>query len=174
VICGHSTCGRRVLPPSDSLRVLIFRDPPLNSAREDLARPGDSLPNECVELHDSTLAAFRRDGHDVVVMLAPAYIHRSAGSPGYDEGTGWSVDVDVRIKNALGVPTQTRLPVDIADGTLTVGKERLVNGFPLPFASDEPVKLHLVLSSGEQLTLSGEGIVAKARGSYEYIEDFNP
>src|SRR5947208_2881229 len=98
--------------------------------------------NECVELHDSTLGAFRRDGGDVLVILAPAYIHRSAGRPGYDDGTGWSADVDVRIKNTPDNPPLISLPVEIADGTLTIGEERLDNGFPLPFVSDQPVKLY--------------------------------
>ena len=56
--------------------------------------------NEAIELHDSDLAAVKVAGDAVILCFHPAYIHRSAGKPGIDAGTGWTQDATITISGA--------------------------------------------------------------------------
>jgi hypothetical protein len=51
--------------------------------------------NAAVEIHDSTLERIEHEGDDIVAVFS-AYVHRSAGRPGIDAGSGWSQALHLR------------------------------------------------------------------------------
>ena len=130
--------------------------------------------SEFIEFHDSTLGAVRREGTAVVVELTPAYVHRSAGIPGIDEGSGWSANVHLRIERASIERTDLTVPARIADGTLWIGDKRFENGFALPLEADGSIVLQLILSSGGQLQITGNRTTANTVGEYQFLEVFRP
>src|SRR5262245_59103732 len=83
---------------------------------------GGAPMNSEVEIHDSTLASITPDGHDLVLCLAPAYVHRSAGRPGIDQGSGWLQDIDLVISEAVVESLPSEFPVDLSDGSFSVGE----------------------------------------------------
>ena len=51
--------------------------------------PGEALSlNAAIEFHDSELDEIAHEASGIVVRFAPAYVHRSAGEPGVDDGMG--------------------------------------------------------------------------------------
>jgi hypothetical protein len=90
--------------------------------------------NSEVEIHDSTLASITPDGRDLVLCLAPAYVHRSAGRPGIDQGSGWLQDIDLVISEAVVESSPSGFPVNLSDGSFSDGEVRWDNSIPLPLA----------------------------------------
>src|SRR3954471_4268769 len=89
------------------------------------------MQRRAVELHDSKLRWWRKEGQDLRIRL-DAYIHLSAGEPGLDPGTASSQEVDVLVREAsvAAVPTETFLW--ISEGSVEIeGSAR--SSLPLPF-----------------------------------------
>jgi hypothetical protein len=128
--------------------------------------------NRSVELHDSTIAAVEMHGTDAVVRFAPAYVHRSAGSPGVDPGSGWLQDLDLIVCEATIVSRPSNLPCDISDGSLAVGEVLWDNSIPLPIAGAGPVSLSAVTTAGASLLIQGSRAEVVLRGEARYLEKF--
>ena len=128
--------------------------------------------NRMVELHDSTLAGITPDGPDLILSLAPAYVHRSAGRPGIDRGSGWLQDIDLVISGAVVESLPTEFPVNLSDGSFSVGEVRFDNAIPLPLAVTGAVSLVAVTFGGELLAVHGTGARAVMRGELGYLEEF--
>jgi hypothetical protein len=128
--------------------------------------------NSEVEIHDSTLASVTPDGHDLVLCLAPAYVHRSAGRPGIDQGSGWLQDIDLVISEAAVESLPSEFPVDLSDGSFSVGEVRWDNSIPLPLTVSGTVSLAAVTCRGEFLAVRGTGATAVTRGELRYLEEF--
>jgi hypothetical protein len=79
------------------------------STLELLAGAG-ALVNSIVEIHDSELAGTTLIGRDLALRLEPAYVHRSAGRPGIDRGSGWLQDIDLVISEANVESLPAELP----------------------------------------------------------------
>lgn len=128
--------------------------------------------NSEIELHDSTLASITPDGHDLILCLAPAYVHRSAGRPGIDQGSGWLQDIDLVISEAVVESLPTEFPVDLSEGSFSVGEVRCDNSIPLPLAVSGAVSLVAVTCRGELLAVRGTGASTVTRGELRYLEEF--
>ena len=130
--------------------------------------------NEGIELHDSKLAAVTcRDG-EAIVSLSPAYLHRSAGTPGVDAGSGWLRSATLTISSAVLASAPETLPAAIFDGFLRIGSEQCGNIIPASGAFAAAIDLSLVLSTGETLTIRGQGISIQLLGASSFVESFNP
>jgi len=77
--------------------------------------------NSGIELHDSTLASIQKEDSNLVVCLAPTYVHRSPGRPGVDPGSGGLQDVGLRLADAVVECASAEFPVGIAAGSILVG-----------------------------------------------------
>lgn len=88
--------------------------------------------NRLLEIHDTKLAAIESGGPDVVLHLAPAYVHRSDGRPGVDPGTGWLQDFDLLIYAAVVETVPLELPCRLSGGSIALGEARWNNVIPLP------------------------------------------
>jgi hypothetical protein len=128
--------------------------------------------NSEVEIHDSTLASITRDGCDLVLSLAPAYVHRSPGRPGIDQGSGWLQDIDLIIFGAVVESLPTEFPVNLSDGSFSIGEVRWDNVIPLPLVVSGTVSLSAVTCFGEFLTVRGTGASSMTRGELQYLEEF--
>jgi hypothetical protein len=128
--------------------------------------------NSVLEIHDSALAGVERNGRDMVLRLAPGYLHRSEGRPGIDPGSGWLQDIDLVIRGAIIASLPSGLPCVLSDGALSVNGEDWDNAIPLPLEVSGAVSLSLTTSSGESLVVRGSGAEVVPRGEPRYIEPF--
>ena len=128
--------------------------------------------NSIIEIHDSVLASICPRGGDLILHLAPAYVHRSAGRPGIDPGSGWAQDLDLVISDAAVESLPTGLPAELSDGAFAAGEARWDNAIPLPLGFEGAVSLTAVTNQGERLAVRGTGATVVACGNPRYIEPF--
>lgn len=104
--------------------------------------------NVVVELHDSEVVSMHPEGRTLVIRLSPAWIHRSIGIPGRDEGTVWNQDAVLRLDDALDAGAGREFPpwlvtgsnpkagrsgdYDIRDGSVSVDGVVIANCIPAP------------------------------------------
>jgi hypothetical protein len=130
------------------------------------------MTHEALELHDSRLSAVRSEAGQVILSLAPAYIHRSLGVPGRDEGTGWLANVTLTLTGAVLPSITSDLPVQISDGAVVIGETTIDNCVTLPFKQVGAISLRLVFETGETLVVQGSSLDARVQGGYEFVENF--
>jgi len=108
------------------------------------------------------VSAIRADGRDIRIALRPAYVHRAS--------SGWVQDLDLLIGEATvsGVPRS--LPIEISEGSLTLGGAVWPNMFPIVSTPAVPVVLDLLLISGESVAIHGRGLDVQVRGEARYVE----
>ena len=128
------------------------------------------MDREAIEFHDSVLSGVSFSGSEIRVSFVPAYLHRSAGEPGRDAGTGWSVDVELTIHDSIVSALPTVFPSDVWEGTLRVGSREFDNLVPVPLDGESDVQLVLTLNSGEVLRVAGARVELRAIGEYKFVE----
>ena len=128
--------------------------------------------NSALEIHDSNLAGIELAGHDAVLHLDDAYIHRSEGRPGIDPGSGWLQDIDLVISGAVVESLPSGLPRALTGGALSVAASAWDNLIPLPLAVSCAVSFSVVTTSGETLLVRGSGAEVVPRGEPRYLEPF--
>lgn len=133
--------------------------------------------NRAIELHDSELASFELREGVAVVCLRPVYLHESEGRPGFDAGTGWTADVDLRIFGAsvpkIDIPPE--LPALLWGGRCAIGAVLHENVIPLPFPLDVPLELTLSIALlSSIIVIHGSRAVVELLGEPQYVEQFVP
>ncbi|MEO8628331.1 MAG: hypothetical protein ABI612_09560 [Betaproteobacteria bacterium] len=105
------------------------------------------------------------------VHFSHAYIHKSAGKPGRDRGTGWSQEALLILPEVEKCGSLPPLPNLISEGFLEVGgiKHRLI---PLPFRRKVGARLLLVFVDGTELEIVGNKPFIELGGSPIYLEEF--
>jgi hypothetical protein len=81
-----------------------------------------------------------------------AYIHRRHES----RSTVWKQEVHLILAGSTARMPIMQLPVKILDGTLFVADRCYENAIPLPYSDIAPVRIHLILADGQELTFVGE------------------
>jgi len=126
--------------------------------------------HSALELFDSRVDRLESAADAVRVHFSHGYVHRSAGRPGSDPGTGWSQELAIVLHDAqVGVERGT-LPASIADGYLEVGGVRH-DLLPLPFKRRGAATLHLVFGDGSSLTVRGRAPVVETLGQPIFLEN---
>jgi len=128
--------------------------------------------NERIELHDSTLASVSFSDGLAVVLLAPAYIHRSHGLPGSDAGSGWLQSATLTFAGASPVSSPAGLPVWISDGFLRIDDALHDNLIPTHGSFEGAVEFSIVLTTAEVLTIRGRRISIQLLGDSSYLEEY--
>lgn len=128
--------------------------------------------NSALELHDSTLAGLSEREGSVIVALRPAYLHKSDGQAGVDAGTGWWLDLDLRIAGASVEGSPSTFPVEIMDGSLEASWVKHDNVVPFPLPVGGPIELILVLEAGGRLVIRGSEITPEPRSEPKYAGKF--
>lgn len=105
------------------------------------------------------------------VHFSHAYIHKSAGTPGRDRGTGWSQEAVLILSEVETFGPMPPLPNTISEGFLEVGgiKHQLI---PLPFRRKVGARLCLVFVDGTELEIIGNRPFIELRGAPIYLEEF--
>ena len=128
--------------------------------------------NSMIEIHDSRLAEIAWESGDLVLRFAPAYVHRSEGRPGFDVGSGWLLELDLRIAAAVAESLPTNIPVSLADGRFFEGEIGWDNTIPLPLGFDGEVSLRAITGESEWLIVRGQGASIVERGEPVYLEEY--
>ena len=123
-----------------------------------------------LELLDSRLDQIDLVDGGAIIHFSHAYIHKSAGTPGQDPGTGWSQEAQLVLTSVSGSRVLPALPNTISDGYLEVGgiRHELI---PLPFSRRGKATLSLVFVDGSQLEISGERPVVELSGTAKFLEN---
>jgi len=129
--------------------------------------------NAAIEIHDSTLLRIEFSG-DELVAVVDVYLHRSYGRPGFDPGTGWEQQADLRFRNGRIVGSIEGLPLELLGGRLSVLGTTQENIIPLPLDVAEPSRLQLESWNGRTVVIEGDGVAATLVGAPRYLEQFEP
>jgi hypothetical protein len=142
-----------------------------------------------VELHDSVVVAMHPEGRTLIIRLSPAWVHRSVGEPGRDEGTVWNQDAIVRLEEAVDVGEPADFPSWLVggnapsiglsfnnwiyDGSVTVGDHSPLYLIPAPIdlTGDVLFSLHFGSSS---LRISAKRFCLDLVGEPEFIDLWPP
>jgi hypothetical protein len=122
-----------------------------------------------LEFHDSELLSVEQTS-DAVTFLLNAYVHQWERDPTGWRGTGWAQPVHVRIANPSPIKAPAT-PVDVWRGTLHCGTVEHSGGVPLPYSTEESVRLELDLNDGTALRVVGSSVAFRSNGDPTYIED---
>ncbi len=126
--------------------------------------------NAAIELHDSTLERLDMEADAVVVVLS-AYVHRSAGVPGVDPGSGWSQAARIRCPGGRA-SAASDTPLELAGGRLDLSGRVHDNVIPVPLSHIGSIRLELRGFRGEGMVIEGEALHADLIGEPRYVEDF--
>ncbi len=127
--------------------------------------------NTAIELHDSVLSRLERRGTQLIVTLT-AYVHRSAGRPGIDGGSGWTQTARLILRAGSAHGDIAGLPFEISDGHIesAAGVER--NVIPVPWPHGGAAELHLLGMRGERALLIGQALTIQWVSAAVYVEEF--
>ena len=132
---------------------------------------GEPEPNAAIELHDSTLERIESSGDEVIAVIT-AYVHRSAGRPGIDAGTGWSQSLHLRFSRGRATGSLEAIPMELLDGRLDVSSESFANVIPMPLNRIGASRLELRSWNEAKVVLEGDGVMGSFIGPAKYIEEF--
>lgn len=127
--------------------------------------------NTGLEFHDSEVSLVEANAGSVRVLFSAAYVHRSEGIPGVDDGDGYVQAVELYIANATWEGTPDECVGKISDGDLFISGAplRLV---PLPFDVTDTVRLDLQFTNGATLSASGTSASLRQLGEAQFVERF--
>jgi hypothetical protein len=127
--------------------------------------------NSALEFHDSEVSTVEASVGSVRILFSAAYVHRSEGTPGVDNGDGYVQEVEIQIANAAWKGTPEEWVGKISDGDLFIKGTRL-DLVPLPFEATDDVRLELQFTNGATLWASGTSVRVRHLGEARFVERF--
>ncbi len=127
------------------------------------------MPNRAIEFHDSQLDSIGDSKGTAIVSFSPAYVHESAGDPGWDAGSGWVQEARLHVSDAQVAGTLSEIPCDVWDGELRIDGT-LLKMLPIPLEREGLVQL--TLDCAANLRISGTAIKLELIGEPTYVEEF--
>jgi len=139
------------------------------------------VPNQAIEIHDSTLDQITFESDIAVLHFPRVYIHSSAGRPAIDAGSGWTQEAVIRIGNAHiegKFSQETREACGgsshcLSDGSLRINGSVSDNLIPIPLDVQGEIKLTLVCC-GDVVHVQGDSARLELIGIAKYVEEFHP
>ena len=129
--------------------------------------------NAAIEIHDSTLERIERGGVDVIAIV-DAYVHRSAGQPGVDRGTGWKQPVRLRFLAGTANGSVNDVPMELLGGRLVLSEGTFSNMIPMPLNHVGPSRIELESWNDVGIVIDGNGVEGAFVGPPVYVEEFEP
>ena len=127
--------------------------------------------NSAIELHDSECLAVEVDTGGKGFVLLDAYVHRSQGRPGWEDGEGGIQRIRVIFEAMLIEGMVGDLPAYICEGSLTAGSAVFDNLIDLPASYAGKACLKLMLSDDARvLIVSGENPTLLPESDFRYVE----
>ena len=139
----------------------------------DVNRMATEPTNAALEFHDSWLTSIAREGNTCTLVL-DAFVHRSSGIAAVAAGTVWSQRVELRCAGArVATPLpEPLLPIQLADGVLSIRERRFENVVPLPTGLSDQVHVELVAATGERMVVDAASAEVVLTGEARYVEEF--
>ena len=128
--------------------------------------------NSVIELHDSEVGAISEVEGFVVVDFTPAYIHQSAGRPGYDPGQGVVQQARLFLKRGMVQGQRPVLPSTLRDGHIYLCGERHINSIPIPLEMTGEVELRLEFNDIEEVVITARGARLELIGKAREVDEF--
>ena len=129
------------------------------------------MVNEAIEIHDSVLENVVIGSAESVLHFKEVYIHRSAGRPGWDAGSGWVQEAQLRFSQATVEGKFSELPRDLSDGYIRLEGNLSDNLIPIPLDFDGEVELRIE-GWGEVITVRARHVRLELLGTAKYVEEF--
>jgi hypothetical protein len=128
--------------------------------------------NIALELHDSRVESIQADdsGH-VTLHFSAAYIHKSAGQPGVDSGTGYSQAASISFGKARYVGNPAECVGRISDGMITVNGHALSLS-PIPFSFSGLVQAEFVFQNGALFKIDAHSVDCVCFGPCVFVDNF--
>ncbi len=125
--------------------------------------------NTALEFHDSEVSTVEANAGSVRVLFSAAYVHRSDGVAGVDDGEGYVQAVELRMDNATWKGSLEECVGKISDGDLLVA-DTPVRLVPLPYEARDNVRLELQFANGVALLVTGTAVHVYHTGEVRFIE----
>lgn len=127
--------------------------------------------NQEIEIHDSVIDRIVVSNAEAILHFKEVYIHRSDGKPGWDSGSGWVQEAQLRFRKASVEGKFSELPHDLHDGYLRLGETLLENAIPIPLDFSGEVELRIE-GWGEVMKVRAQHVRLELLGTAEYVEEF--
>ena len=111
-------------------------------------------------------------GDALHVIFESAYVHRSAGQPGIDAGSGYAQPVEMVFSEAEYSESEGPCTGAVSDGVIATEGARFENVVPLPFSALGHVSATIAFVSGGLLKVTGTGVSCVATGPARFVETF--
>ena len=129
--------------------------------------------NTAFEFHDSVLAEIKEEGGHCLLLFRPAYIHRSEGRPGVDVGEGFTQNLQNMVGDAKVNRRECQFPLEITNGSITLGDERVSNVVPIPLYEKKEVLLKMLPIWGSaEIEIEGRSIEIRTIDEAVFVESF--
>jgi len=125
-----------------------------------------------LEFHDSRVASINSSGDMVTISFEAAYLHRSAGEPGSDEGTGWLQAGSLEFSSASLLDTPDIGEGRILDGSLRVDGADELHLIPVPFNVIGGIAANFTFNNGYVLRLHAKSSRLTLTSEARFVEDF--
>jgi len=133
---------------------------------------GAAMLNTSIEIHDSGLGSIAFEDNGIVLNFSEVYIHKSAGTPGVDDGTVWLQTAGLRVQRGVLEGSVPDLPCVLYEGYFTLGRKRSETCIPIPLSCEGPVEIHLTTEFGQNVVVRGLAAVLELLGEPRYVEEF--
>lgn len=125
-----------------------------------------------LEFHDSRVASIHASDDAVTITFEAAYLHRSAGEPGIDKGTGWIQAGSLAFGSAILSATPEIGEGWIVDGSLRVDAADELHLIPVPFDVVGNIAATFTFNNGYVLHLNAKSAGLILIGDASFVEDF--
>ncbi len=134
--------------------------------------------NREIQLHDGELLEVIQADGVTSIIFSTAYIHESAGVPGYHPGLVWRQPARITIEHALPVSLVVVPPIWVIGGCLRAGQTTYRHFIPASGEFEGEAELELVLSTedgadGGTLNIKGNGVKIELFGEASEAEKFD-
>jgi hypothetical protein len=133
---------------------------------------GDDSLNCALEFHDCRVTSITSGDGTISLNFSAAYLHKSDGVPGVDDGSGWVQQGKLEFVNARELGA-----VDIGEGwmvggTLAVQSRQPMSMLPVPFDASAGVSATFSFNNGVDVHLTAEATHLTLTGDAEFVEEF--
>ncbi|MFM2450748.1 MAG: hypothetical protein RIS44_3198 [Pseudomonadota bacterium] len=128
--------------------------------------------NTALEFHDTRVSSITTAGDQLTLHLRAAYLHKSEGEPGVDNGSGWVQQGTLVFRGAEWHGTTLIGDGWIIDGDLRIGSNKSMSVVPLPIRFSEAVSAQFSFANGCSIQITARSIELELIGAPEYVETF--
>ena len=129
--------------------------------------------NSALEFHDSGVSSVRAVAGEVRIELPSAYVHRSEGRPGKDQGSVFLQPAELVFSNAVLSEEAGPCTGAISDASISVNGREFSNMVPIPFRGEGVISASFTFESGAILTVNGSGVSCQVSGNPVFLEAYD-